>query len=85
MKHIFFGLAKCMIVVNPCVEIYNKCVLEFTAEGTLFLFSYRLLILDNCLFSFVDIRENDWPAILITNPKESMFMQPTKAPLEDDY
>ncbi|KAK2706171.1 hypothetical protein QYM36_016266 [Artemia franciscana] len=42
---------------------------------------YRILAIDNGLFSFVDLRVHDWPAILITNPKDSMYMQPTKEPL----
>lgn len=37
---------------------------------------YRIAAIDNGLLSFVDILHGRWPAILITNPKHSLFQIP---------
>jgi hypothetical protein len=36
---------------------------------------------DYGLFSFVDVKHNDWPVILITNPKSALFSSPAIEPL----
>ncbi|KYM77064.1 Transmembrane protein 62 [Atta colombica] len=43
---------------------------------------YRLAAIDHGQFSFIDIKHNDWPVILITNPKNMLFMMPQKENLE---
>ncbi|KAG5323692.1 TMM62 protein, partial [Pseudoatta argentina] len=43
---------------------------------------YRLAAIDHGQFSFIDIKHNDWPVILITNPKNVLFMMPQKENLE---
>ncbi|XP_058450180.1 transmembrane protein 62-like [Malaya genurostris] len=39
---------------------------------------YRLAAFDHGLFSFVDLQHNQWPVILITNPKNALFNIPGK-------
>ncbi|XP_018352053.1 PREDICTED: transmembrane protein 62-like [Trachymyrmex septentrionalis] len=43
---------------------------------------YRLAAIDHGQFSFIDVKHNDWPVILITNPKNVLFMIPQKENLE---
>ncbi|KAL2098914.1 hypothetical protein ACEWY4_005394 [Coilia grayii] len=42
---------------------------------------YRVLAFDHDLLSFVDLTFNEWPAVLITNPKEALYMRPGVEPL----
>lgn len=37
---------------------------------------YRVAAIDHGLFSFVDVRHNEWPILLITNPKHALFYLP---------
>ncbi|KRT85365.1 hypothetical protein AMK59_726 [Oryctes borbonicus] len=39
---------------------------------------YRLMAIDHGLLSFVDVTHRDWPVILVTNPKHSLFHIPGK-------
>lgn len=39
---------------------------------------YRLAAVDHGQFSFIDLKHNDWPVALITNPKNMLFMMPQK-------
>jgi hypothetical protein len=39
---------------------------------------FRVAAIDHGLFSFVDVKHNDWPIILITNPKNALFNNPAK-------
>ncbi|XP_011175692.1 transmembrane protein 62 [Solenopsis invicta] len=43
---------------------------------------YRIAAVDHGQFSFIDIKHNDWPVALITNPKNVLFMMPQKENLE---
>ncbi|XP_072164005.1 transmembrane protein 62-like [Diadema setosum] len=43
---------------------------------------YRIMAFDHDLLSFVDVRFDEWPAILITNPKRARFMVPRHEPLK---
>lgn len=43
---------------------------------------YRLAAIDHGQFSFIDIKHNDWPVVLITNPKNVLFIMPQKENLE---
>jgi hypothetical protein len=42
---------------------------------------YRVAAVDHGIFSFVDTKLDQWPVILITNPKPSMFSMPGYEPL----
>ena len=42
---------------------------------------YRILAVDHDLLSFIDVKHNDWPVILITNPKPATFMIPKHEPI----
>ncbi|XP_024083835.1 transmembrane protein 62-like isoform X2 [Cimex lectularius] len=42
---------------------------------------FRVMAIDHGLFSFVDEKYNDWPVILITNPKHAQFQLFSKEPL----
>jgi len=42
--------------------------------------SYRLLAYDHGLMSFVDVTFNTWPVVLITNPKNALFLVPGHEP-----
>ncbi|XP_014599513.1 PREDICTED: transmembrane protein 62-like [Polistes canadensis] len=39
---------------------------------------YRLAAIDHGQFSFIDIKHQDWPVALITNPKHALYMMPRK-------
>jgi len=43
---------------------------------------YRVLAIDNGILSFSDNVADDWPVILVTNPKESRFLAPTVEPVQ---
>uniref|UniRef100_UPI00398E5110 transmembrane protein 62 n=1 Tax=Pristiophorus japonicus TaxID=55135 RepID=UPI00398E5110 len=42
---------------------------------------YRLVAFDHDLFSFVDLKFDTWPVILITNPKSALYSTPGHEPL----
>lgn len=47
--------------------------------------SFRIVAVDNDLVSFVDIQAHgneteEWPILLITNPKDAAFLLPNKEP-----
>ncbi|KAL7637800.1 UNVERIFIED_CONTAM: hypothetical protein RMT77_011412 [Armadillidium vulgare] len=42
---------------------------------------FRVAAIDNGLFSFVDIPMDEWPIILVTNPKDMLFSMAKKEPL----
>ncbi|XP_067136541.1 transmembrane protein 62-like isoform X2 [Centruroides vittatus] len=42
---------------------------------------YRLAAVDHGMFTFIDQNLNDWPVILITNPKHALYGMPTIEPL----
>ncbi|GAB0096777.1 Neurotransmitter-gated ion-channel ligand-binding domain [Sergentomyia squamirostris] len=39
---------------------------------------FRLAAIDHGMFSFVDLHHNDWPIVLITNPKNALFNNPQR-------
>ncbi|KAM3919292.1 transmembrane protein 62 [Leptodactylus fuscus] len=43
---------------------------------------YRIFAFDHDLFSFVDLHYDEWPAILITNPKSALYTNPAEEPLQ---
>lgn len=43
---------------------------------------YRLMAIDHGLISFVDVHHNEWPVVLVTNPKHALFIIPGKENLE---
>ncbi|XP_044749318.1 transmembrane protein 62-like [Coccinella septempunctata] len=43
---------------------------------------YRVLAIDHGGFSFIDVEHNDWPVILVTNPKHALFVNPLRENLE---
>ncbi|KTF93266.1 hypothetical protein cypCar_00018273 [Cyprinus carpio] len=42
---------------------------------------YRILAFDHDLLSFTDVTFEDWPAVLITNPKDAQYLHPGVEPL----
>ncbi|XP_067895855.1 transmembrane protein 62 isoform X2 [Heterodontus francisci] len=42
---------------------------------------YRLMAFDHDLFSFVDLKFDKWPVVLITNPKSALYRSPGREPL----
>lgn len=42
---------------------------------------YRVLAIDHDLLSFSDLRFEQWPAVLITNPKDAQYLHPGMEPL----
>lgn len=42
---------------------------------------YRVAAIDHGIFSFIDTKLDQWPVILITNPKSSTFLMPGYEPL----
>ncbi|XP_011144010.1 transmembrane protein 62 isoform X2 [Harpegnathos saltator] len=43
---------------------------------------YRLAAVDHGQFSFIDVKHNDWPVALITNPKHALYMMPRRENLK---
>ncbi|XP_063221359.1 transmembrane protein 62-like isoform X2 [Bacillus rossius redtenbacheri] len=43
---------------------------------------YRVAAIDHGIFSFIDVKHRDWPVILVTNPKHSLFRMPLREPLQ---
>ncbi|RMX57380.1 hypothetical protein pdam_00016016 [Pocillopora damicornis] len=43
--------------------------------------NYRVMAIDHDMFSFVDVRLNKWPVVLITNPKDAHYIMPPYEPL----
>uniref|UniRef100_A0A8C5QY16 Transmembrane protein 62 n=1 Tax=Leptobrachium leishanense TaxID=445787 RepID=A0A8C5QY16_9ANUR len=43
---------------------------------------FRIFAFDHDLFSFIDLKYEQWPAILITNPKSILYSNPAKEPLQ---
>ncbi|XP_063803721.1 transmembrane protein 62-like isoform X2 [Pseudophryne corroboree] len=43
---------------------------------------YRIFAFDHDLFSFLDLQYEEWPAILITNPKSALYTNPAVEPLK---
>ncbi|KAM9293908.1 transmembrane protein 62 [Gastrophryne carolinensis] len=43
---------------------------------------YRIFAFDHDLFSFIDLQYEEWPAILITNPKSALYSNPAEEPLK---
>lgn len=43
---------------------------------------YRLLAVDHGMLSFIDIKHQQWPVVLITNPKDALFLMPRKENFE---
>lgn len=43
--------------------------------------SYRLMAIDHDLFSFVDVALDQWPVVMVTNPKDARFMVPRTEPI----
>lgn len=41
-------------------------------------YRYRLAAIDHGLFSFVDVYHNEWPVVLVTNPKHALYHLPGK-------
>ncbi|XP_043259498.1 transmembrane protein 62-like [Colletes gigas] len=39
---------------------------------------YRLAAIDHGQFSFIDVKHDEWPVVLITNPKHALYMMPRK-------
>lgn len=39
---------------------------------------YRLGAIDHGLFTFIDTKHNEWPVVLITNPKNVLFNNPER-------
>lgn len=43
--------------------------------------NYRVVAVDHDILSFVDVRLNTWPVVLITNPKDAHYIMPPHEPL----
>lgn len=61
------------IIISNCSVDLKKLILL-----CLFIFRYRLGVIDHGQFSFIDIKHKEWPVVLITNPKHALYMMPRK-------
>lgn len=43
---------------------------------------FRILAVDHDILSFTDERLGEWPIVLVTNPKHSLFLAPGREPVE---
>lgn len=41
-------------------------------------FRFRIMAIDHGQFSFVDVKHNAWPIVLVTNPKTVYLVPPVK-------
>ncbi|KAL0969754.1 hypothetical protein UPYG_G00231840 [Umbra pygmaea] len=60
---------------------HSKGTLELELGDWMHNRRYRLLAIDHDLMSFSDLKFQQWPAVLITNPKEALYLQPGVEPL----
>jgi hypothetical protein len=52
----------------------NNFFLDLELADFMFQSYYRLLAVDNDLFSYVDLKMKQWPVVLVTNPKDAPSM-----------
>lgn len=69
-----------------CVGTWEACVspghaIVVSTKLSFFHLRYRILAFDHDLFSFVDLTFEEWPAVLITNPKSSLYSSSFHEPL----
>ncbi|KAK2567595.1 Transmembrane protein 62 [Acropora cervicornis] len=68
-------------VVPRMYAVHTDGHLELELGDWLDTRNYRVLAIDHDIFSFVDVRLNTWPIILITNPKDAHYAMPPHEPL----
>ncbi|CAH1408192.1 unnamed protein product [Nezara viridula] len=73
--HTFFGLAPNMYSLQKN-GFYELELGDWKVNRV-----YRVAAIDHGLFSFTDVKHNDWPVVLVTNPKHALF-QSRREPLE---
>ncbi|XP_066463738.1 transmembrane protein 62-like [Eleutherodactylus coqui] len=61
---------------------HHQGTLELELEDWMHNRRYRIFAFDHDLFSFVDLQFDEWPAILITNPKSALYTNPAEEPLQ---
>lgn len=61
--------------------LFSLQVLDIYLMHTLII-RYRLAAVDHGQFSFIDIKHNNWPVALITNPKHALYMMPRRENLK---
>ena len=49
----------------------------------LFFNRFRVAAIDHGMISFADVSHNEWPIIVVTNPKNAMFLAPDIEPIEN--
>lgn len=50
------------------------CALQFF--NYILFFRFRVMAIDHGQFSFVDVKHNSWPIVLVTNPKTIYLVPP---------
>ncbi|KAF3845186.1 hypothetical protein F7725_008349 [Dissostichus mawsoni] len=60
---------------------YTTSTVVSPSPGIRDLMRYRVLAFDNDLLSFSDLKFEQWPAVLITNPKDAQYLHPGLEPL----
>lgn len=53
---------------------FDKSHLELEVQDFKYNHKYRIMAIDHDIFSFVDVRHDQLPAILVTNPKDSRYL-----------
>lgn len=71
-RGIYIFLVLYIIINNYSVDLKKLILL------CLFIFRYRLGVIDHGQFSFIDVKHKEWPVVLITNPKHALYMMPRK-------
>lgn len=71
---------------QPPVRLLHCCFLDLHTQmgclrWNLSVCRYRVLAVDHDLFSFADLRFEQWPVVLVTNPKDAQYMHPRAEPL----
>lgn len=64
------------ITINCAKTKIKRLDYERSLAGTCF--RYRLMAIDHGLLSFIDVTHREWPVVLVTNPKHSLFRIPGK-------
>ncbi|KAG2457518.1 TMM62 protein, partial [Polypterus senegalus] len=60
---------------------YTTSTIVSPSPGIREVMRYRILAFDHDLFSFADLNFEEWPAVLITNPKSALYSNPVVEPL----
>lgn len=88
----FLNSLGCLLIIIyihiPYLFIYSfywvrvLCFCLLSGASSCLYFSYRLFAVDHDIISLVDMNFEQWPVILVTNPKNALFHVPDQEPTQ---